>query len=585
MALFLSGIGFTWLGSLSNQSSEIAHQQAESRPVIRGLSDDIPRLAVLAFTALGSSENHDFARGFISELNSRLAGLTNLAVVAHASSSRYNAETGSLIEMGNELGADYLLHGDIRWGTDDAGGTSIRVTPNMISVADDTLQWSTTIDRHFDDSLSIQTEIAAEVVKSLNIEMSASEVSALAERPTENALAYEIFLKGVNRLPDGSHAPEEEYRQARALFTQALELDPEFALAWTKRAESDLGIYWYGYDVTPTRLKHALEAIDTAERIDTDLPEVAIMRGDYNYRLRNYPAAMNAYSKIFQHRPNDVRIIRNLGYLWRREGMFELALEQQEKASALDPLTHKLELAWTHLILNNFDRSLELIEESKRTDPDDEWVYLMGTIFYWTRGRDGDLDYAAQYLDAFPDPRSNYPAWFKIMQKLYEGDPEAALAIIDKMSEPAFVLQAQYMPKQLAAGLTLKYMGEEDRALAQLNEAMTILQQKYEENPDDFRFPLSLGMAYAGLGMTDQAISEARSGLKLMPIDHDALIGTTVMYQAMQIYAIAGEDELALDVLADLLSIPSRYSGIWFTHNPAFSSLWGQDRFRNLMAE
>jgi len=301
------------------------------------LASDIPRLAVLAFTNLGAPEDSFFADGITEELNSRLSGLRKLAVISRSSASMYRGSDKSARQIGEELGADYVLNGTVQWSGSGEGPVAIRVSPALIRVADDTQIWSGQIKRSFEQALSVQSEIASRVVAELDVALTGSEEAYIGARPTANALAYQTYLKGIQTLPDG-HGPEEDYRQARTLLLQAVNLDPGFALAWLALAETDMGLYWFGYDALPSRLDQALASIERAGEVAPDLAEVVMARGDYYYRLRDFDRALAEYARIFEHRPNDSRVLGRLGYIWRRQGLFEQALESLENAVALDPL-------------------------------------------------------------------------------------------------------------------------------------------------------------------------------------------------------------------------------------------------------
>lgn len=577
--LFLAGAGVAWFGVRT------IDDVPPGRPDrIAGISDSIPRLAVLAFTNIGAAEDDFFALGLTREINSRLSGLRSLAVLSRSSADMYQESGKTAQQFGISLGADYVLHGTVQWQQENDGASRVRVTPEILRIADDTQVWSAPLDRKFVDALTMQSEIALDVINQLDLALTDTEREVVEDRPTDNALAYEAYLKGMKWLPDG-HAPPEDLWQARQLLAQAVKLDPGFALAWTQLAQADLNIYWYGHDASPDRLDMALDSIQRAEAIDPDLPEVAIGRGDYYYRLRDYDQSLQAYSDIFAKRPYDARIIRNIGYMWRRLGLTKQALEQLEKGVQLDPLQayHKLEVAWTHLFLDNFDRALELIEESRRTDPSEQWIHLIEAIIYWSRAADGDLERARDVLEAFPDPRSDYPAWFVIVQRLFEGKPEAALERIERMDEPVFVFQNLYDPKELMRGLIYLQQGKADMATVELGKAIEILEAAFARNPSDFRLPLSLGKAYAGLGMKEEALQSAAEGVALMPLDNDKLMGLDAIYHEMQIYAMLSEYDRALDAMRTLLSIPSPYKGFWFTRNPVFDELKKDERFWTLL--
>jgi tetratricopeptide (TPR) repeat protein len=132
-------------------------------------------------------------------------------------------------------------------------------------------------------------------------------------------------------------------------------------------------------------------------------------------------------------------------------------------------------------------------------------------------------------------------------------------------------------------GLIFLRQGKTEMATAELRKAVEMLEAAYAGNPSDFRLPLSLGKAYAGLGMREQALRSATEGIELMPLENDKLMGLDAIYHEMQICAIAGEEERALDAMRRLVSIPSPYKGYWFTKNPVFDQLRKHDQFWKLL--
>jgi hypothetical protein len=143
----------------------------------------------------------------------------------------YRESTRTVREIGHALGADYVLHGTVRWSPGEQGATAVRITPEIIRVADDTQIWSSRYDREFEDALTIQSEIALEVVAELGVALSDRERTAVQTEPTKNPLAYQAYLKALQTLPDG-HGAESDYLKARTLVQQAIAIDPNSASAW-----------------------------------------------------------------------------------------------------------------------------------------------------------------------------------------------------------------------------------------------------------------------------------------------------------------------------------------------------------------
>lgn len=550
------------------------------------VSGALPRLAVLAFDNVGSPDDSYFADGITDELNSRLSGLSSLAILSRSSADMYRESTRTVREIGHALGADYVLHGTVRWSPGEQGATAVRITPEIIRVADDTQIWSSRYDREFEDALTIQSEIALEVVAELGVALSDRERTAVQTEPTKNPLAYQAYLKALQTLPDG-HGAESDYLKARTLVQQAIAIDPNSASAWALLSQADMGLYWFGYDQTQERLDEARESIDKAIALEPNLAEANIALGDYYYRRRDWNAALAQYSKVYELRPNDSEVGKRMGYIWRRNGLFSEAADSLRRASELNPLNSydMLEYAWTEICLGNYESAEEQIQLAYETDPTEEWTYLIWAALYWSRGEDGDLERAASMLERFPEPRAQYPAFSKITQDLFEGNPESALRLVRDLAEPVLVLQAAYIPADLAKAQILSAMGRDDEAFSAFQAARDHLEVEYRENPDDFRLSLALGQVYAGLGLRDDALREAITLVELMPVTADSLLGTDALYGQMRIYAMLGEFELALDTMAKLVALPTHFRGAYFTKEPTFAALRNEQRFWDLLEE
>jgi tetratricopeptide (TPR) repeat protein len=256
-----------------------------------------------------------------------------------------------------------------------------------------------------------------------------------------------------------------------------------------------------------------------------------------------------------------------------------------EKGLELDPFNVNIitELSWTYIFTGNFDRALELQEIAKKYSPDAEWNYLIGALIHWCRGQPEDLQIAGNLLNQLPDPNSNYPGWFLVGQYKFENQPDKILRLTEKLSADAFELQLSYEPISLVKGLAYLMKNDRPKAKSYLESAKEQLIRMVEENPTDFRMHMSLGLAYAGLGMKDEAIQSGLEGTRILPLELDHLLGQDILYGLMRIYAIVGDNAHALDVMAKLLSVPSAYRGFFLTANPEFAEIRKTTRFADII--
>jgi tetratricopeptide (TPR) repeat protein len=185
-------------------------------------------------------------------------------------------------------------------------------------------------------------------------------------------------------------------------------------------------------------------------------------------------------------------------------------------------------------------------EESLRLEPGPSTI--LGADIIW--GRDGVLDGWHDYLENHPNP---WDAWWLAMT---EGRHDDALALLDELPD-IHILQANWYPKPLVRGMTLRARGED--AIASFEEAAAILEARLLEADWDERVHAALGLAYAGLGRRNDAVQEARRAVEILPLGRDALSAAWYYLNLASVHAQFGEVDEALELLETILSVPSRY--------------------------
>ena len=129
------------------------------------------RIVVLPFENFGSPDDARFAGEMTEEITSRLANIRHLAVVSSTTASQYDRRGKTVAQIGKDMGVGYLIEGSVRWDRGDAGPARVRITPELIRVADDTHLWSERYDRQLGDTFAIETEVADGVVQALNLSL------------------------------------------------------------------------------------------------------------------------------------------------------------------------------------------------------------------------------------------------------------------------------------------------------------------------------------------------------------------------------------------------------------------------------
>ena len=193
------------------------------------------RLAVLPFENLGSADDDYFADGITDEVRGKLAALPGLQVTARSSAVQYRKGMSKTpAQIGQELGVEYLLTGTVRWQRTQAGGRRVRVSPELIRVADSSARWQQPFDTELNDVFQVQADIASRVAQALDVALGTGAQEQLAQRPTRNVAAYDAFLRGEQLSQSMAVSDPNLLRKAIALYEQAATLDPEFVEAWAQ---------------------------------------------------------------------------------------------------------------------------------------------------------------------------------------------------------------------------------------------------------------------------------------------------------------------------------------------------------------
>jgi len=544
------------------------------------------RLVVLPFENLGSTEDKYFADGITEEIMSRLSAIHTLGVISRTSAIQYKNSNKTIQQISKELGVEYVLEGTVRWDRPPEGASRVRVTPQLIRVSDDTHLWSDRYDAVLANIFQVQSDIAEQVAKALDIALLEPERRAVKARPTENIEAYEYYLRGNDYFHRSSL--ESDLRIAIQMYEKAVELDPAFALAYARLSEVHADMYWFYYDRSEERLAMAKKAVDEAFRLNPTLPEAHLALGHYYYDgLLDYDRALEQFAIARKSQPNNSDLLLFIGAVQRRQGKFEEALANIKRASELDPLSNHLtlELGGMFMLMRNYPEALRYLNRAISLAPDvpDPYVGKATLYLYW----EGSIGKARAVVeDALKNIRS--PEESSIVDLLidldvYEGNYQKAL---DRLSLKSKDIDDQryFIPRAIRYARIYGYMNENELAKKYYDEGRNILEAKIQQQPDDARFHSAFGITYAGLGRKEDAIKEGKSGVELLPLNKDALRGYRRVSDLARIYVMVGEFDRAIDQIEFLLSRPGPLSIPLLRIDPDWAPLRGHPRFKKLLA-
>ena len=459
----------------------------------------------------------------------------------------------------------------------------MRVTPQLIRVADDTHLWADRYDREMKDIFAVQSEIAEQVVQKLGVAMGQPSRQAIGGQPTQNLEAYQTYLRG-KALFDSPSFHTDGQKQAIGIMEQAVALDPRFAVAWAALSKAHSSLYHDRVEYTEEGLGKARECADRALALQPDLREGHLALGYYFYWGRlDYAQAIEEFKRAAGGRDDDPETMEAMAYVSRRQGKFDESIAAMEKAFVLNPRNLDLaaQMSLGYQLLRRYPEALRFADITIALSPDSPFPYLSKALLQLEV--DGNTRAARETLKKI-DPHM-FPEIAAVEANFdsMDGRFKEALAGIAEYPKDVIDVPIFYRPKSLLTGMVYLQMNDLSRARTECESARQHLEKAITGNPRDARMRLALGIAFACLGRKDEAVREARLASDLTPISSDAIDGASYLQGLALVYAMVGESDAAIDLLEKLLAFPSGTSVNMLKLDPAWSSLWKLPRFQKLM--
>src|SRR5438093_1807543 len=221
-------------------------------------------IAVLPFENLSRDpDNAYFADGIQDEILARLSKIADMKVISRTSTQKYKSAPNNLREIAKQLGVANILEGSVQKDADH-----VRVNVQLVNAETDSHLWADSYDRKLTDIFGVESEIAKGIAESLQAKLTGREEQVLALKPTNNPEAYDAHLRGLafegrSSSSYGSYSPD-LVGQAADFFERAVQLDPNFALAWARLSRAHAAVYFVGTDTTAARRDAAKKALETA---------------------------------------------------------------------------------------------------------------------------------------------------------------------------------------------------------------------------------------------------------------------------------------------------------------------------------
>lgn len=551
------------------------------------------RLVILPFENLGSSEDDYFADGITEAITARLASIHGLGVISRQSAIQYKKSEKNTQQIAKELRVDYILEGTVQRERQSDSNSRVRIIPQLINASEDTHAWTEIYNDDMSEVFRVQSEVAEQVARALDITLLEPERHALMSRPTENIEAYDYYLRGADYSQRS--LLESDKRIAIQMYEKAIELDPTFALAYAQLSRAHLLMYWFYYDRSDARLALGKQAVDRALELDPDLPEAHLALGQHYYHGKlDYDRALEQFAIGQKIQPNNSGLLSYIGYVQRRQDKFEQALANFKKASKLNPLSHisAWDVGTTSMYLRKYPEVEHYFDQAILLAPDLSFAYYCKAWLHlcW----EGSTEKAREILEeALQSIRSaEIPRIFNLLVNIdvFDGNYQEALDRLSLKSQDIdnqdYIDDLEYfIPNALLYARIYGYMNQKELEKANYESARSILESEIQQRPEHARFHSALGFAYAGLGRKENATWEGNLAVEMLPVNKDAMRGPYRVEDLARIYVMVGEFDAAIDRLEYLLDIPGMMSIPLLRLDPTWDPLRSHPRFKKLIEE
>ena len=575
--LTVSGLGLT--------SYIWYRQHFRVRMVLTAMIAPEKSVAVLPFENL-SSDNEDafFADGVQDDILTKLAKIRDLKVISRTSVMQYRGER-NMREIGVALGVSHVLQGSVR-----KSGTQLHLNAQLIDTRTDTHVWAEQYDCDLNGVFAAQSEIALKVADRLQAKMSRAEKLDMARPPTADLTAFQFYTHAKNLLlmTSFSGGTEANLRQAVDLLNRAVSQDSSFFQAHCLLSHAHDLLYFFGFDRTPARVALAESAIQAAFRLRPESGEAHLARAENFYRgYLDYDHALAELELARQSLPNDPMVFELKGYIDRRRGKQQEALQSLERAVDLDPRNFFTlqQIAASYDLLQRYADEASMLERALVIKPGDLDTKIARALMEvdWkadTRPLHRLIDEIRAKNPA--DVENVADAW--LVCALAERDATAAKAALNASGENPLSDDVIQFNRPFIEGVVARMTNDVDKARVAFTAARAA-QEKMVQAQANYGPPLCvLGLIDAALARKEDALREGRRAVELLSVEKDAINGPRMIAHLAMIAAWAGEKDLACEQLTMAIHPPAPVTYGQLKLLPFWDPLRGDPRFEKIVA-
>ncbi|MFO7656669.1 MAG: helix-turn-helix domain-containing protein [Bacteroidales bacterium] len=506
-------------------------------------------IAVLPFKNLSSeADNQYFADGITEDILNHLFRISDLRVISRTTAERFRDSELPSPEIAKSMGVNYLLEGSVR-----KLGDNVRITVQLIDGKSDRHLWSENYDRQLADIFFIQSDIAQNVARELRAVLSPEEMETI-ERPISQSIgAYDYYLRGKDYYNRTNK--EEDKRFAMQMYQKAVEIDPDFALAWVGLSAATRDLYWYFFDRSDDNLLKTKQYLDKALALAPELKEVRFEEVAYYYLCKqDYSRSMKILEKLRNEYPNNDEILFWLAMVFRRMGELEKSLEYINLAISLNPSfwNYWYNASWTYQALKDYKNAENYTRKAIDLNPSNNELFSdLFEIFLKT----GQITKAKDFLFTNESYFKPQEFLFNQMQiEYFSKNLDKAIQFAHTFPGEGIFFQDKIFLKHLQLGIMYRSISDPDLANRHFELARDFLLEKIKELGKDWRPYGSLGIAIAGLGLKEEALDAVEKAMEILNLKNDGFAGIDPVWDLAKILILLREYDEALISLDRVLN-------------------------------
>ncbi len=500
-----------------------------------------------------------FAEGLEDDILSRLIKIRDLKVISRLSSLRYPADAPrNLPEIGRSLGVRHVLQGSLR-----RQGNRVLLNVALIDTLNGHELWAERYDRTLADAITLQGELANAIADALDARLSPQEKIDVHDKSTRNPDAYVLYLRG-RRFDNSPTFAISDNEAAQALYSQAIALDPSFALAHARRGAVLAFLYRFRGPSDELR-DNAYAEVEEALRLRPDLGEAHLAKGLCLYRIdRDFDRPCQSWKTRAGFCLTTLRrIVSSLIFIAAAANGIKRARGWNESFRAIRAMspTRKSFTPRAIFCATGLTRP-SISARRKRSRQRRTLLAVEGALVdLWRDGNLAPLHKVFAGIKSFGDPEGSL-AWMRWDAALLERDFPAAEEAIDMF--PFETLPSVFgapVPKSYLKGCIALASGDRAQAQELFEISRPVLEAEALAHPESELRHARLGVLYAYMGRKAEAIREGKRAIELKPVASDAYDGPEQLCMMALIYAWVGEPDQAIAIIRKQLPAPA---GVFF---------------------